>query len=329
MKVRKLGKNGPSVGEIALGCMSFAGFYGATDEETSHRTLALALEAGITHLDTANVYGNGVSEEVIGRFIKDHPNKFTIATKGGIWRDPDGNRGFNNTKAHLEAELNKSLQRLGVDHIALYYIHRRQQDIPIEDVMDVLDGFIKAGKIGGIGFSEVSPSSIKRAAAVGQVMAVQSEYSLWSRMPELGVIQACRDVGAAFVPFSPLARGMFGQTAPDPATFGDGDIRKPNPRFQPENFAANVTHFDAFRALAADLGIPTAGLAIAWVLDQGEHLIPIPGTRTPEHLQEILAAADFEMTDEVRAQIDKIMPVGFAHGDRYSYTQMVGVERYC
>ena len=329
MKQRSLGRDGPNVGEIALGCMSFAGFYGATDEATSHRTLALALDAGITHLDTANVYGNGVSESVIGSFIKDHPNKFSIATKGGIWRDPDGNRGFNNSKRHLEEELNKSLSRLGVDHVDLYYVHRRQQDIPIEDVMGFLLEHQESGKIGGIGFSEISPSSLRRAAAVGQVRAVQSEYSLWSRMPELGVIQACREVGAAFVPFSPLARGMFGEVPPDPANFGDMDIRKPNPRFQSENLAENLKYFDRFRSLAAELGVPTAGLAIAWVLDQGDHLIPIPGTRTPEHLQEILTAADFTMTDDTRSRIDEIMPVGFAHGDRYSDTQMIGVERYC
>jgi len=160
-------------------------------------------------------------------------------------------------------------------------------------------------------------------------MAVQSEYSLWTRGPELGMIQACEEVGAAFVPFSPLARGMFSYSAPDPAQFGDMDIRKSGPRFQPENFATNVEYFDRFRALAADLGISPAGLAIAWVLDQGEHLVPIPGTRTVAHLKEFAQAAGFEMTDEVRGQIDQIMPAGFAHGDRYSDAQTVGIERYC
>lgn len=329
MKKRKLGASGPSVGEIALGCMSFAGFYGPSDEATSHETLSAAIDNGITHLDTANVYGNGVSEEIIGTFIKDNPNRFEIATKGGIWRDENAKRGFNNTREHLTLELDKSLKRLGVDHVALYYIHRRQQDIPIEDVMETMMGFVKAGKIGGIGFSEIAPFSLRRAAAIGPVQAVQSEYSLWTRGPELGMIQACRDVGAAFVPFSPLARGMFSYETPDPSRFGDVDIRKTGPRFQPENFPANVAFFDRFRALSADLDISPAGLSIAWVLDQGEHLIPIPGTRTKAHLEEFVQGSTFEMTDEIRQAIDEIMPVAFAHGDRYSDAQTVGIERYC
>lgn len=329
MKLRELGNGGPEVGEIGLGCMSFAGFYGPTTEAESHQTLAAALDLGVTHLDTANVYGDGVSEEVIGAFIKDHPNRFEIATKGSFWRAKEATRPINNTKEHLTEELDKSLKRLGVDHVALYYIHRRQQDIPIEDVMETLMGFKEAGKIGGIGFSEVSPSSIRRAAAVGPVMAVQSEYSLWTRLPELGVIQACRDVGAAFVPFSPLARGMFSYITPDPKSFGDVDFRKTGPRFLEPNFTANVVHFDRFRELSADLNISPAGLAIAWVLDQGDHMIPIPGTRSVEHLKECVSGSGFAMTDDVRSEIDQIMPIGFAHGDRYSDVQTVTAERYC
>ena len=329
MKLRKLGQNGPKVGEIALGCMSFAGFYGPATMPESHDTLHAAIEHGITHLDTANVYGNGVSEEYLGAFIKEHPHKFEIATKGGIWRDEAGNRGFNNAASHLRAELEKSLKRLGVDHVALYYVHRRQQDIPIEDVMETLLAFKQEGKIGGIGFSEIAPASLRRAAAVGPVMAVQSEYSLWTRGPELGMIEACAEVGAAFVPFSPLARGMFSNTTPDPASFGEMDFRKTGPRFQPENFKANVSYFDRFRALASDLGLAPAGLAIAWVLDQGEHLIPIPGTRTRAHLEEFVSGSAFALTQEIRDRIDQIMPAGFAHGDRYSDAQTVGIERYC
>lgn len=329
MKQRRLGQNGPMVGEIGLGCMSFAGYYGPATLEESHRTLAAAFDLGVTHLDTANVYGNGVSEEIIGAFLAQNPKEFKIATKASIWRDETGARGFNNTKAHLTQELDKSLKRLGVDHVALYYIHRRQQDIPIEDVMETLMGFMAAGKIGGIGFSEIAPSSLRGAAAVGPVMAVQSEYSLWTRLPELGMIQACEEVGAAFVPFSPIARGMFGRETPDRARFGDNDIRKAGPRFQDPNFAANIGYFDRFRALAADLDISPVGLAIAWVLDQGAHLIPIPGTRSVEHLSEIVSGSAFEMRDDIRAAINEVMPVGFAHGDRYSVEQTIGVERYC
>ena len=327
--IRNLGVNGPKVASIGLGCMSFAGFYGPTTEKESHRVLDLAVDNNINHLDTANVYGNGVSEEVIGAWLKKKRQNVVIATKGGIWRDSNGKRGFNNTKEHLVEQLDQSLRRLGVDYVDLYYVHRRQQDIPIEDVMETLLSFKQAGKIGGIGFSEISPSSLRRAAAVGPVMAVQSEYSLWSRQPELGMIQACEEVGSTFVPFSPLARGMFSQVAPDRSKFGDVDLRKTSPRFLDPNFEINLTFFDAFRDLAADLNMPSAGLAIAWVLDLGEHLVPIPGTRSVEHLEEIVTAFHFEMTPDVRDKIDKIMPRGFAHGDRYSDMQIIGIERYC
>jgi len=224
-EIRNLGINGPNVASIGLGCMSFAGFYGPTTEVESHRVLDFAVDNGINHLDTANVYGNGVSEEIIGSWLKKQRRDVVIATKGGIWKDPNGKRGFNNTKEHLEEQLGLSLKRLGVDYVDLYYVHRRQQDIPIEEVMETLLSFKQAGRIGGVGFSEISPSSLRRAASVGPVMAVQSEYSLWSRQPELGMIEACKEVGATFVPFSPLARGMFSQIAPDRSSFGDGSRR--------------------------------------------------------------------------------------------------------
>lgn len=329
MEQRQLGANGPMVGAVGLGCMSFAGFYGETDEATSHRTLATALDLGVTHLDTANVYGMGRSEEVIGSFIKDHPNKFEIASKGGIWRGDAATRRFNNSEGHLRAELEGSLTRLGVEHITLYYVHRREQEIPIEDVVGTLQKFCDEGKIGGFGFSEISPSSLRRAASAGPVMALQNEYSIWSRQPDMGLIDACLEVGTAFVPFSPVARGMFGTAPVDRSSFKDEDIRKPNPRFQDPNFAFNVAYFDQFKAFAGELGVASATLAMAWVLDQGDHLIPIPGTRTSEHLIELAASTDFKMTDEIRDTINKIMPRGFAHGDRYSDAQIVGVERYC
>lgn len=329
MKQRQLGQDGPMVGEVALGCMSFAGFYGPTDMAESHRTLSTAIDLGVTHLDTANVYGAGRSETVIGAFLKDHPNRFLIASKAGIWRGDDATRRFNNSASYLRDQLEASLTRLGVDHIALYYIHRRDQTIEIEDVMETMLRLREEGKIGSIGFSEISPSSIRRAAKVGPVAAVQSEYSLWSRQPEMGVIEACAEVGATFVPFSPVARGMFGTAPIDRATFGDVDFRKTGPRFADPNFAHNLDHFAAFKSFAAELGVASATLAIAWVLDQGAHLIPIPGTRSAAHLQELAAASEFEMTDAVRDRINKIMPRGFAHGDRYSDAQLIGIERYC
>ena len=216
METRKLGQDAPSVGKIGLGCWSFAGAYGPTDQAESHATLARALELGIDFLDTANVYGNGVSEEVVGAFIKDHPGRFKIATKGGIHRPPETNqRTFDNSPDHLRAALDASLKRLGVDYVDLYYIHRREPARPIEDVMETLVRFKEEGKIGGIGFSEISPTSLRRAHAVHPVMAVQSEYSLWTRQAELGMVQATKELGITFVPFSPLGRGISRASRPD------------------------------------------------------------------------------------------------------------------
>jgi aryl-alcohol dehydrogenase-like predicted oxidoreductase len=327
MQQRKLGSNGPNVGAIGLGCMSFVNFYGPTTLAESHKTLARALELGVTHLDTAKIYGDGLSEEVIGSFIKDHPNKFTIATKGGIRTAPT--RGFDNSPEYLRECLEGSLKRLGVDHVALYYIHRRDQSIPIEDVMETLVRFKNEGKIGSIGFSEIAPYSLERACAVHPVAAVQSEYSLWTRLPELGMIDACKRLGAAFVPFSPLARGMFSSVQPNPATFGDRDLRATNPRFLEPNFSINIARINRFKNYALDKSLTPASLALAWMLHRGDHLIPIPGTRSVAHLEDNAKAAMIKLTAADMAEIEAILPAGFAHGDRYSDAQMSGVERYC
>lgn len=329
MLKRKLGSNGPLVSQIALGCWSFGGAYGPTDEAETHATLARAIDLDIDFLDTADVYGNGVSETHIGTFTKDNPGRFKIATKAAITRTPDKVRVFVNTEEHLRTALEKSLKRLGTDYVDLFYIHRRQADLPIEDVMQTLVKFKQEGKIGGIGFSEISPASLRRAHAVHPVMAVQSEYSLWVRMPELGMIQACRDLGVAFVPFSPLGRGVFAETPPDPATFPDGDFRKPNPRFLEPNYSYNLKAIQPFRDLAATKGVTTPVLALAWVLHQGNHLIPIPGTRSATHLEEDARAASCVLSPDDLAEIERLLPVGFAHGDRYSEAQLVGAERYC
>jgi aryl-alcohol dehydrogenase-like predicted oxidoreductase len=238
MKRRRLGTSGPLVGEIGLGAMSFGGFFGPTDMAASHRALDKALELGITHLDTALIYGPHVSEEFIGAYLRKNPaarNRFVIATKGGIQSNP---RRFDNSPAFLRECLESSLRRLGVDHVALWYVHRRDQSIPIEDVTVTLAELKREGKIGGIGYSEISPASLERAASVHHVDAVQSEYSLWTRQPELGMLQACKRLGTAFVAFSPVARGMLTDVTLDPASFADTDFRKRNPRFEEPNFSA-------------------------------------------------------------------------------------------
>lgn len=330
MHKRQLGVGGQSVSAIGLGCWNFAGAYGKTDEAESRDTLAKAWDLGIDFLDTANVYGAGLSERIIGGFIKDNPHKFKIATKAGIYRNPETNiREFNNSAKHLRAALETSLNNLGVEHVALYYIHRREAERPIEEVVETLVQFKKEGKIGGIGFSEISPASLRRAHAVHPVMAVQSEYSLWSRMPDLGVTQACRELGVAFVPFSPLGRGMLSDVVPDPARFSEGDFRKDTPRFIEPNFSFNVKAIDGFRALAKQKGVTAAALAIAWTLAKGDHHIPIPGTRSAAHLEDVARAEGIALSEQDLDAIEKVLPAGFAHGDRYSPAQLAGAERYC
>jgi aryl-alcohol dehydrogenase-like predicted oxidoreductase len=327
MQQRKLGADGPLVGAIALGCMSFGGSYGETDEAESHRTLAGALELGVTHLDTSNIYGAGRSEEVIGSFLKGNKGAFKIATKAGIKVGPP--REFDNSPQYLRECLEGSLRRLGLDHVDLFYIHRRDQRIPIEEVVGTLIRFKEEGKIGGIGFSEISPASLERAAAVHPVMAVQSEYSLWTRLPELGLVQACGRLGAALVAFSPLARGMFADVMPDPARFDDKDFRRPNPRFAEPNFAYNRERIARFNGYARDRGHSPSALALAWLLARAPHVIPIPGTRSPTHLEQDAAGTGIVLTPKDMEEIETVLPVGFAHGARYNDRQNIGPEGYC
>ena len=328
MKTRKLGLNGPEVSVIGLGCMSFTGFFGSTNKAESFTCLDSARDHGINFLDTAEMYGKGLSEELIGEYQQSRGHRFSIATKGGIVIG--GKRGQNdNSEKALRKALEGSLKRLKVEQVELYYIHRRDWSIEIEDVAATLAKFKSEGKIGGFGFSEIAPSSLRRAHAVHPVTAVQNEYSLWTRYPELGMLQTCRELGVAFVPFSPLARGMLSDTFPVPENFEETDFRKNMPRFMEPNFSANCKLISAFRDFAHSRGWSTTKAALAWVLDQGEHLVPIPGTRSAAHLQEWVGAAEINFSDEDRAEIERILPVGFANGDRYSDEQIVGVERYC
>ncbi len=315
------------VSAIGLGCMSFAGFFGETDEATSLRCLDAALDHGIDFLDTANIYGMGRSERVIGTWLASRKPQVVIATKASIVTQPE--RRFDNSEPYLRAELDASLKRLGVDFVDLFYIHRREQERPIEEVVQTLQKLIAEGRIGGYGLSEVSPATLRRAHAVHPCRAVQNEYSLWSRMPELGLIQTCAELGVAFVPFSPLGRGVFGEAFPDPATMAATDFRTRLPRFSEPNYTYNRAAIDGFKTFAHARGWTVAGAALAWVLDQGPHLIPIPGTRTAEHLAEWAGADAITLTDADRAEIARLLPVGFAHGDRYNDSQIIGVERYC
>ena len=307
--------------------MSFAGAYGQTDPIEAHRTLSQAVELGVTHLDTSNVYGMGLSETIVGAFLKGKPHAVSIATKGGIVSEPV--RRFDNSSSHLRKELEGSLRRLGVDHVELYYVHRREQARDIEEVTETLAACVREGKIGGIGLSEIAPSSLRRAAGVHPVMAVQSEYSLWTRQPELGMLQACKELGTTFVAFSPLGRGMFADPVLDVAGLGPLDFRRANPRFIGENFVRNKAIVERYNSYANGLGIAASTLALAWVLHQGEQVAAIPGTRTVEHLQRNVDAAAVILTADQLAEIERILPAGWAHGARYSDAQFVGVEGYC
>jgi aryl-alcohol dehydrogenase-like predicted oxidoreductase len=333
MKLRKLGRNGPSIHPLGIGAMSFSNFYGKTDEAASHAILDAAQDANVTHIDTANVYGMGTSESVIGTYLKANPTAkahFTIATKASITRNPDGPGNiFDNSATHLQSELESSLKRLGIEAVDLFYVHRRDPALPIEDVAHTLGELVKSGKAKAIGFSEIAPTSLRRAHAVHPVAAVQSEYSLSTRSPEMGLVQTCAEIGVAMVAFSPVGRSLLTDNPLSHAAVQDLSFLVNNPRFMEPNYSANIAAIAPFRALAADMGMSTAGLAIAWVLAQGEHVIPIPGTRSVTHFAQLLEGAERALTTQERAAIDKVLPIGWAHGDRYSAGQWNGPEKYC
>lgn len=325
--MRKITLAGREVGAIGLGCMSFGGIYGATDAEASHACLAAALDLGIDHWDTAEIYGMGVSESVMGEYLRQAPADVSIATKAGIYHEPE--RNFRNDEGSLRASLEGSLKRLGRDRVELFYIHRREAARPVEAVVETLAGFVEEGLIGGYGLSEVAPATLRRAHAVYPCAAVQSEYSLWVRQPELGMLQLCADLGVVFVAFSPLGRGIFSDRALDRAEFPEGDFRLANPRFIEPNFSANLASIEGFRAYCHGRGWSVPAAAIAWTMARWPHVLPIPGTRTAAHLAQCAEAAAIELTEKELAEISRLLPPGFAHGDRYSDAQLFGVERYC
>ena len=334
MEKRKLGKYGVEVSPIGIGAMSFSNFYGPTNEEESHKILVEALDQGISHIDTANVYGAGASEAAIGSFLAKQGSKrndlFSIATKVGIKGNiQTGKTEFDNSPDYLKKELDDSLRRLGVESIDLCYIHRRDQNRPIEDVTETLASFVKVGKIRSFGFSEIAPSSLRRAASVHHVAAVQSEYSLSARSPELGLVQTTAELGTALVAFSPLGRSLLTDTPHSADKVEAMDWLSKNPRFKEPNLTFNIEAASKFRDLAAQYGVATATLAIAWLLNKNKHIIPIPGTRSVKHFLEHCNGARLSLSKEQMSQIEEVLPVGWAQGDRYSDKQWVGPEKYC
>ena len=331
MQRRKFGRDGATVSAVGFGCMSFAGFYGPTDDAESLRALSTALDCGVDFWDTANVYGPGHSESVIGTFFRETPGarqRVTLATKFAIRRVPDGRRVFDNSPEYMRECLDASLQRLGVDHIDLYYVHRYDERIPIEDTVGELARHVQSGKIGAIGLSEIAPDTLRRAAATHYIAAVQSEYSLWTRNAELGLIQACAEVEALLVAFSPVGRGYFSGRLQDREEFPEGDFRRENPRFTGLNWRRNRDRLVGFLDYANSLGVAPATLAVAWTLAMGPNIVPIPGTRRAEHLKACAEAGALNLTADQMREIERLLPVGFAAGERYAPANWVGVQRY-
>lgn len=322
MQQRQLGPF--SVSAIGLGCMNICHAYGApVSEQQAERVLLAALDAGVTHFDTAALYGFGASETLVGKVLSPHRSRFTLASKCGMTGvdvNSDGKlvRVIDGRPATLKATCEAALQRLRTDVIDLYYLHRWDKQVPIEDSVGALADLVREGKIRSIGLSEVSADTLRRAHAVHPIAALQTEYSPWTRNPEIAVLDACRELGVAFVAFSPVGRGFLTSTPPDVSALDPKDIRRAMPRFAPANYARNLELLPAYNALAQQAGCTPAQLAIAWLLHKAPHILPIPGTTSVEHLHEDLAAAEVRLSPEVMRQIDEVMHDRLVVGNRYN-----------
>jgi aryl-alcohol dehydrogenase-like predicted oxidoreductase len=310
--------DGLTVSRLGLGCMGMSEFYGASDEATSLATLRRALDLGVTFLDTAAMYGRGANEELVGRAIAGRRDEVVLATKFGVERgETPAGRHLDGSPANVRASCDASLRRLGTDSIDLYYQHRIDPGVPIEDTVGALAELVRAGKIRHAGLSEASPETLRRAAAVHPVAALQIEWSLWTRDIEAEVLPTCRELGIGIVAYSPLGRGFLTGQITSPDDMAPADIRRHNPRFSADNFARNMALVDRVREIAAGLGATPGQLALAWLLHQGDDVVPIPGTRRPERLEENVGALALRLSDEDLARLDQAAPVGAAVGDRY------------
>ena len=328
MKTRKLGANGPEVSAIGLGCMGMSAFYGGADEAQSISVIHRALDLGITLLDTAEMYGPHTNEVLVGNALKDRRDQAFIATKFGINYNADRTRLLTDgSPANVRHAIEGSLRRLGVDHVDLYYLHRVDPDTPIEDTVGAMAELVKEGKVRFLGLSEAAPDTLRKAHATHPITALQTEYSLWSREPEDELFAVVRELGIGFVPYSPLGRGFLSGDIKSIDDLDADDFRRTNPRFMGENFQKNLDLVEAVKAIASDKGITAAQLALAWVLAQGEDLIPIPGTRRIATLEQNAAAVDVGLTPEDLARIEDVFPKGAATGHRYAEAARAALNR--
>ena len=329
MQTRILGNNGPRVSALGLGCMGMSDFYGGRDDAESIATIRHALDRGVSLLDTADMYGPHVNEELVGKAIKGRREQAFIATKFGIVRDPANPvaRGVNGRPEYVRAACEGSLKRLGIETIDLYYQHRVDPNVPIEETVGAMAELVRAGKVRHLGLSEASAVTLERASKVHPIAALQSEYSLWTRDPEHnGVLDACRRLGIAFVAYSPLGRGFLTGAIRSPDDFEADDYRRSSPRFQGDNFARNLALVDKVHAIAADKGCSPAQLALAWVLAQGEDVLAIPGTKKRSRLDENLGAMDVALTKQELAVIDAVFPPDAVAGERYAAASMAHIN---
>ena len=324
MKTRTLGSL--TVSALGLGCMGMSEFYGHGEENESIATIQAFLDAGGSLLDTADMYGPFTNEMLVGRAIAGRRDDVVLATKFGNERRPDGSWvGINGSPEYVRAACDASLQRLGVDHIDLYYQHRVDKTVPIEETVGAMAELVKAGKVRHLGLSEASADTIRRAHAVHPITALQTEYSLWEREPETKVFPVLAELGIGFVPYSPLGRGFLTGQFRSPDDFPEDDFRRHSPRFQGENFTRNLQLVDRVKELADAKGCTPGQLALAWLLAQGEHIVPIPGTKKVNRLRENLGAADVELSAEDLTRLDELAPAGVAAGARYPHMDSIDV----
>jgi len=328
MRTRTLGAGGPEISALGLGCMGMSEFYGPADDARSIGVIHHALDMGMSFLDTADIYGVGRNEELVGRALKGRRDRAVLATKFGNVRTADGKYlGISGEPDYVKTACDASLRRLGIETIDLYYQHRVDPDTPIEDTVGAMADLVREGKVRFLGLSEAAPETVRRAHAVHPIAALQTEYSLWSREPEDELLDVCAELGITFVAYSPLGRGFLTGAITSPDDLAPDDWRRNNPRFQGENLRKNLRLADAVRAMADTRGCTAAQLALAWVVARDGNVVPIPGTRSVERLEENAAALEIRLSPAELAELDRIAPPGAAAGTRYPEGAMKSVHR--